>query len=156
MPVNSYLSVPGSDLGQDYLASLLNPIDAEQRDEKQRTQAERKAGGLEAINMTSAEDAQTDKRAEQATKGVMAGYNEDTAKLAREDRLNNLKVQDTLDAQGYQAEQSSLNRNFEMGMDEMRQQFEKDQQRKAQVAAQQGQVVGGLEGIGGAALMAMV
>ncbi len=145
IPNTPYASEFTPDVEGSYLSSLMAPIDEEEQvDEGQARRAGMRSGGAGVQALVGADVGAARAAAADRRESVIGKSASGLAGMKREERLGDENRAMTAEKESFDNNQHSIDRSFRMGMAELGYQFESDMARKAQVAAQQGQVVGGL------------
>lgn len=136
------------ELNQDYLASLLNPIEEGTASAVANVNARRRAGGLDSQASTGAEMGAIEAGALRAKSDTIGKFNFNVAGMKRGERLTNEK-------QAYESTEAQKERDFREHMNELayaRSVKDRESQNRAnKIAGQQGMVTGALVSLGSAA-----
>ncbi len=137
------------EINDKYLASLLNPIDEEQRRAEGRARMEGEAGGLIGKFSSGGKIGAAREGAARAKSDTISKFNWDVAGLRRGERL-------TGEGRAYESEEAKKQREFQEMLAQQGYTAEAARQRHEDIKGQQGLIAGGLmsafsSGVGGLA-----
>ena len=134
-----------NELGSNYLASLLNPIEENERENVGKAESESRAGGLGAQAETGSEIAGVEENSQLHENSAISGFNLDVAQKQYGERM-------TDEEQAFRDTEAQKQRDFQQQMEAAGFAHEDAMAAGAKHAAEQGQILGIAGEVGGAAV----